>query len=147
MEKLEKIAAALSQDAANASKAKLYLERIAQESDVEELIRLGEKYTPVSHISIPAYERVLQLDGRNLKALVELSTIYWLDGEDESAKWYLEKAAQIDPEAVDVLLLKAGFLKNRKTQLELYKKVLQREPQNEVALSNVARLKSKSLEL
>ena len=138
MEKLGKIASALSKDAANASKAKLYLERIAQERDIEELIRLGEKYTPVSHISIPAYERVLQLDGRNLKALVELSTIYWLDGEDESARQYLEKAARIAPEDVNVLLLKAGFSKDRKTRLELYKKVLQREPQNEVALSNVA---------
>ena len=138
MEKLKKIAEAFSQDAANASQTKAYLKRIAQERDIEELIRLGEKYTPVSHISIPAYERVLQLDGRNLKALVELSTIYWLDGEDESARQYLEKAARIAPEDVNVLLLKAGFSKDRKTRLELYKKVLQREPQNEVALSNVA---------
>jgi tetratricopeptide (TPR) repeat protein len=54
----------------------------------------------------------------------------------------LEKARKINPDGIEVLTLQAALEKRPDEQLKIYKKMLQLDPTNRVALHNLARLQN-----
>ena len=62
----------------------------------------------------------------------------YLIGEDAEAAQYLEKARKINPEGIEVLTLQAALEKRPGEKLRIYRKMLEIDPTNRVALDNLA---------
>jgi hypothetical protein len=68
-----------------------------------------------------------------MQAIILLAWILWLDGEDNESKRTLERARSIDSENVEVWLLDAALTHDQDKKVELYHKVLAKDPANIVA--------------
>jgi hypothetical protein len=64
--------------------------------------------------------------------------VKYLIGEDAEAAQYLEKARKINPEGIEVLTLQAALEKRPGEKLRIYRKMLEIDPTNRVALDNLA---------
>jgi tetratricopeptide (TPR) repeat protein len=102
-------------------------------SDPAELRRLAESFYAEPDVSVPTLKRILELTPEDLVARVELGFVYFLMGEDGEASRQLEKARALDPEHVQVLTLEAALAREPAEKIRLYRRILQKDPQNEVA--------------
>ena len=119
-----------------------YKELVASQDDVELLKQVADSNWQEDEISIPAYERALQINPNQAEILASLGLIKYLIGEDAEAFQCLEKARRISPEGLQVLTLQAAFEKRPEKQVKLYRKMLQLDPSNRVALQNLERLEA-----
>lgn len=124
------------------SKLDRYKELVASQDDVELLKQVADSNWQEDEISIPAYERALQINPNQAEILASLGLIKYLIGEDAEAFQCLEKARRISPEGLQVLTLQAAFEKRPEKQVKLYRKMLQLDPSNRVALQNLERLEA-----
>jgi tetratricopeptide (TPR) repeat protein len=125
------------------SKLDRYKELVASQGDVELLKQVANSNWQEDEISIPAYERALQINPNQAEILASLGLIKYLIGEDAEAFQCLEKARRISLEGLQVLTLQAAFEKRPEEQVKLYRKMLQLDPSNRVALQNLERLEGK----
>ena len=119
---------------------------LAVENDVRVLKKIGESNLQEDQISIPVYERILELNPNDDETLASLGLVKYLIGEDDEASQYLERARRINPEGLHVLTLQAALEKRPDEQVTLYRKMLQLDPTNRVALQNLARLQKQPSE-
>jgi hypothetical protein len=109
-------------------------------TEVRALRDLAERYTPHSEVSGPVYERILQLDARDVGAIASLGFVRFLDGDDDLARQQIEAGKAIDPENVEILTLEAALSRDRQTKVSLYRKILEKDPLNRVAIENLREL-------
>ena len=112
---------------------------VAVENDLEELKKFADDHWQEDEISIPIYERFLEVNPENDQALGSLGLVKYLIGEDAEAAQHLEKARKINPEGIEVLTLQAALEKRPDEKLKTYRKMLELDPTNRVALHNLAR--------
>lgn len=110
---------------------------ISTVTDVGLLRSLAEEFTPHSEISIPAYQRILEINPGDPDALVDLGFVYWLCGEDDEARDCLGRAYGLDPEHEKALLLDAALEPDSRRKRTLYERALERDPANQVAIANL----------
>lgn len=108
-------------------------EALRRVSEPAELRKLAESFYAEPEVSVPTLERLLELAPEDLRARVELGFVYFLQGEDEEANRQLEKARALDPEHVQVLTLEAALAGDPAEKIRLYRRILQKDPQNAVA--------------
>jgi tetratricopeptide (TPR) repeat protein len=84
---------------------------VAVENDLGALKRFADDHWQEDEISIPIYERFLEVNPENDQALSSLGLVKYLIGEDAEAAQYLEKARKINPEGIEVLTLQAALEK------------------------------------
>jgi tetratricopeptide (TPR) repeat protein len=101
---------------------------------------LARKFYAEPEVSVPIYERLLELLPEDVLARVEFGFIYFLMGEDGEASQQLGMAQALDPEHVQVLTLEAALARDSAEKVRLYRRILQKEPQNEVARGNLLQL-------
>lgn len=102
-------------------------------SDPAVLRLLAGKFYAEPEVSVPAYERLLELLPEELLARVEFGFIYFLMGEDGEARQQLGMAQALDSEHVQVLTLEAALAREPAEKVRLYRRILQKEPLNEIA--------------
>jgi tetratricopeptide (TPR) repeat protein len=117
---------------------------LAVETDLSALKKFADAHWQENEISIPIYERFLQLNPENDQALSSLGLVKYLIGEDEEAAQCLENARKINPEGIEVLTLQAALEKKPDEKLRIYRKMLELDPTNRVALDNLARSRRES---
>lgn len=115
-------------------------EALRRVSEPEELRKLAQSFYAEPEVSVPAFKRLLELAPEDLVARVELGFVYFLMGEDGEATRQLEKARALDPEHVQVLTLKAALARDSAEKIRLYRRILQKDPRNEVALGKLNEL-------
>lgn len=113
---------------------------LAAENDLGVLKKVAAANWQEDEISIPIYERILAINPEDDEALSSLGLVKYLIGEDEEAAQCLEKARKINPGGLEVLTLQAALENRPDEQLKIYKKMLELDPTNRVALDNLARL-------
>jgi hypothetical protein len=109
-------------------------------SDPAKLRELAEGFYAEPEISVPTFERLLELMPGDVGARVELGFVYFLMGEDEEASRQLGMARSLDAEHVQVLTLEAALAREPAEKVRLYRRILQKEPHNEVALGKLREL-------
>jgi len=109
-------------------------------SDLAALRVLSGKFYAEPEVSVPAYERLLELLPEDLLARVEFGFIYFLMREDGDARRQLGMAQALDPEHVQVLTLEAALARESAEKVRLYRRILQKEPLNEIARGNLREL-------
>ena len=115
-------------------------EALRRVSEPEELRKLAESFYAEPEVSVPTFERLLELSPEDLVARVELGFVYFLMGEDREANRQLAQARALDPEHVQVLTLEAALARDPAEKVRLYRRILQKEPQNEVARGKLQEL-------
>ena len=109
-------------------------------SEPAELRKLAERFYAEPEVSVPTFERLLELTPEDLVARVELGFVYFLMGEDGEASRQLEKARAVDPEHVQVLTLEAALVSDPAEKIRLYHRILQKDPRNEAARGKLQEL-------
>ena len=140
MNKVQELAAALKNGEWVERSEQSFTDALRTEADVESLMKLAEEYTPYTRVSVPIYRRVLQLDSDNLKAVIMLGWVLWLAGEDDMSMEQLERAKELDAEHVEVLTLEANLTKDAEAKVNLYKKILAKDPENRIAKENLEQM-------
>jgi tetratricopeptide (TPR) repeat protein len=115
---------------------------LAAEHDVSALRKFADSHWQEDEVSIPVYKRVLELNSEDDRAWGSLGLVKLLIGEDAEAVQCLERARRINPDGIEVLTLQAALEHRRDEQLKIYKKMLELDPNNRVALDNLARLQN-----
>ncbi len=115
-------------------------EALRHVSDPAKLRELAEGFYAEPEISVPTFQRLLELTPGDVGAQVELGFVYFLMGEDGDAARQLEKARALDPEHVQVLTLEAALARDPAEKVRLYRRILQKEPDNEVARGKLREL-------
>jgi tetratricopeptide (TPR) repeat protein len=115
-------------------------EELRRVSETEELRKLAESFYAEPEVSVPTFERLLELTPEDLVVRVELGFVYFLMGEDGEASRQLEKARALDPEHVQVLSLEAALTRDSAEKIRLYRRILQKDPRHEVARSKLHEL-------
>jgi tetratricopeptide (TPR) repeat protein len=113
---------------------------LAAENDLGALKKIAAANWQEDEISIPVYERILEINPNDDEALGSLGLVKYLIGGDTEAAQCLEKARKINPEGLEVLTLQAALEKRPDEKLKIYRKMLELDPTNRVALHNLARL-------
>jgi tetratricopeptide (TPR) repeat protein len=119
-----------------------FKQHLAAEHDLSAFRKFADAHWQEDEISITVYKRVLELDPEDDRAWGSLGLVRLLIGEDVEAAQCLEKARKINPDGIEVLTLQAALEKRPDEQLKIYKKMLQPDPTNRVALHNLARLQN-----
>ncbi|QRK05591.1 hypothetical protein JQX13_36375 [Archangium violaceum] len=109
-------------------------------SDPAVLRALAGKFYAEPEVSVLTYERLLELLPKDLLARVEFGFIYFLMGEDGEASRQLCMAQALDPEHVQVLTLEAALAREPAEKVRLYRRILQKEPLNEIARGKLREL-------
>jgi tetratricopeptide (TPR) repeat protein len=117
-------------------------ENLKRMTDPNELREIAEKYTPHTEISIPIYKKILELTPEDIKTLIALGFVFFLDGEDDEAYRQLDRAKKIDAENIEVLTLEAALTKHKDVKIQLYKKILKYDANNKIAIANLKELKA-----
>ncbi|MDC0710187.1 hypothetical protein POL68_17045 [Stigmatella sp. ncwal1] len=115
-------------------------EELRRVSEPEELRKLAEGFYAEPEVSVPTFERLLELIPEDLVVRVELGFVYFLMGEDGEANRQLEKARALDPEHVQVLTFEAALARDPAEKIRLYRRILQKDPQHEIARSKLHEL-------
>jgi len=113
---------------------------IAAEEDLELLKSIAEELTPHTEVSIPIYQRVLEAEPGDPGTWVDLGFVYWLCGQDDDARSCLAQAYRLDPGHLKALLLDAALERDPREKRRLYERVLEKDPENQVARANLAEL-------
>ncbi len=119
-------------------------EALRRVSEPAELRKLAESFYAEPEVSVPTFERLLEMNPKDLAARVELGFVYFLMGEDGEANRQLEKARALDPGHVQVLTLEAALARDTAEKIRLYRRILQKDPQNEVARGKLQELNASS---
>jgi len=102
-------------------------------SDPAALRELAGRFYAEPEVSVPTYDRLLELLPEDVLTRVEFGFIYFLMGEDGEASRQLGMARAVDPEHVQVLSLEAALAREPAEKARLYRRILQKEPLNEIA--------------
>ncbi|MBZ8178548.1 tetratricopeptide repeat protein [Oscillatoria salina] len=129
----------------NSQEMALFERLLAKEYNTNELNYLGRVSYPESEISVPLYQRLIELEPKNVKAILHLGGVFWLIGEDDNSRIQLNKAKEINPERVDVLFLEATLASDEQSKIQLCEKILEKEPDNKVVRANLENLKSSDI--
>lgn len=109
-------------------------------SDPAVLRVLAGKFYAEPEVSVPTYERLLELMPKDVLTRVEFGFIYFLMGEDGEARRQLGMAQALDPEHVQVLTLEAALARGPAEKVRIYRRILQKEPLNEIARGKLREL-------
>ncbi len=113
------------------------LRRVSEPAELRELVK---SFYAEPEVSVPTFERLLELTPADVGARVELGFVYFLMGEDSEANRQLEQVRVLDPEHVQVLTLEAALARDPAEKIRLYHRILQKDPRNEVALGKLDEL-------
>jgi hypothetical protein len=139
MEQLEDLAKQVLEGGTSTAQQALRdaLRRITDTSSIRALV--GRFYTD-PEVSVPGFERLLELSPANIDYRIDLGFVFFLMGEDDAARRHLGLAQALEPEHVRVLTLDAALAQERDKRVRLYRRILQKEPGNEVAIDNLKQL-------
>jgi DNA-binding SARP family transcriptional activator len=143
MSQLEQLAKRLLETGGSEVERALH-EALRRVSEPAELRKLAESFYAEPEVSVPTFERLLEMTPEDLAARVELGFVYFLMGEDGGANRQLESARALDPEHVQVLTLEAALARDPAEKSRLYRRILQKDPQNEVARGKLQELNASS---
>jgi hypothetical protein len=115
-------------------------EALRDVSEPAKLRELAESFYAEPEVSVPAFQKLLELSPEDVSARVELGFVYFLMGEDGEANRQLVMARALDSEHVQVLTLEAALAPELAEKIRLYRRILQKDPQNEVALGKLHEL-------
>ncbi|MCY1040634.1 hypothetical protein OV208_04810 [Corallococcus sp. bb12-1] len=113
---------------------------LAQVTDAARLRALAERFYAEPEVSVPTFERLLAICPEDVVARVQFGFVYFLMGEDEVADRQLEKARTLDPEHLQVLTLEAALSAEPAEKVRLYRRILQKDPRNEIARGKLREL-------
>jgi len=123
-----------------ADAARAFRDALRPISDPAVLRGLAGRFYADPEVSVPIYERLLELLPEDVLARVELGFIYFLMGEDGEASRHLGMAQALDSEHVQVLTLEAALAHDSAGKVRLYRRILQKDPRNEVARGKLLEL-------
>lgn len=115
-------------------------EALRHVSEPAELRKLAERFYAEPEVSVPTLERLIELTPGDPVAFVELGFVYFLMGEDEEAQRRLLTARALDSEHTQVLTLEAALARDPAEKVQLYRRILQKDPQNEAARGQLREL-------
>lgn len=117
-----------------------FREALRRVSEPAALREVAGRFYAEPEVSVPVYERLLELLPKELLARVELGFVYFLMGEDGEASRQLGLAQALDPEHVQVLALDAALAREPAEKVRLYRRILEKEPLNEAARGKLREL-------
>jgi tetratricopeptide (TPR) repeat protein len=94
-----------------------------------------------AEMAIQQYEQVLPYSRKPAQVHYRISSLYAVQKNPEQSIRHLEQARQLAPEDYNILLSLAGMIETQGRLAEaqtLYRKILAAEPENAVALNNLA---------
>lgn len=133
-----------SQDFANEQTARRFQEVLASFTDIAQLEALAQNYAPYEEISIPAHQRLCDLDSQNLERLVALGFAWYMNGRDEQAQDCATRALEIDRGNISALNLQAALAKDDATKRSIYARILTIDPHNRAAFDNLVLIRATS---
>lgn len=116
---------------------KAFYRQLSKEEDVEYLRDLAARYFGDTDESIAIYLRILDMKPDDANATANAAWAYFLRGDDTNAKILMKRCRESCPEQIDMLLLEAAMTKRQQHKIRIYKKVLRKDPENKVALTNL----------
>lgn len=137
MSELENLAKELIRNPSDRQAEAALWARLAKLADADELRAMGKKYFPDTEVSIPIYERILQLKPGDLAATVALGILLFLNGEDDRARKQLEIAREANPDDAQTLTLQAALARDPDERIRIYRSILEKDPHNRVARANL----------
>jgi tetratricopeptide (TPR) repeat protein len=112
---------------------------LAKTDDAEALVAAAEPYKEVPEIAGPLYERVVELQPENARALVSLASAYWLTGRGpEVVGEIAERAIAADPTNRGAWHMWALTESDQRERTIRWRQVSQRFPEDDLARANVA---------
>jgi hypothetical protein len=109
-------------------------------SDPAPLRVFAERFYADPEVSVPAFERLLELLPDDVSIRVEFGFVFFLMGEDVEARRQLGLAQALDPDHVQVFTLAAALVREKTEKVRIYRRILQKEPGNEIALGKLREL-------
>jgi tetratricopeptide (TPR) repeat protein len=113
---------------------------LSEMMDRQALWELAAGFPADPEVAIPTLERLLSLYPEDVEALVELGAVLWLMGEDEEAMRPLVRARALAPEHIQVLMLEAALTQEPSRRIQLYRRILEKEPSHELAQGQLQNL-------
>ncbi|RKH22097.1 hypothetical protein D7Y13_31455 [Corallococcus praedator] len=113
---------------------------LALVTDAARLRVLAERFYAEPEVSVPTFERLLAVCPEDVVARVQFGFVYFLMGDDEVAARQLEEARALDPEHLQVLTLEAALSGDPAEKVRLYRRILQKDPRNEIARGKLREL-------
>lgn len=135
------VANAVSEYQATADTGTLFtaLDRIAAGAMPDALIEAAEPYRTIPEVAGPLYEKIVDAQPENARALVILANAWWLSGRGPVAVGELaQRAIAADPSnrgGWHMWALSEGDPRDRTTR---WKQVVDRFPEDELAMANLA---------
>ena len=115
------------------------LERIFARADVEQLIAATEPYLGIPEVAGPVYERIVDEQPENARALVILANSYWLAGRGPDVVGALaSRAIAADPSNRGAWHLWSLSESDIRERVGRWMQVVQRFPEDELAKANLA---------
>jgi tetratricopeptide (TPR) repeat protein len=106
-------------------------------ADRQMLRDFGEQFIADPEVSIPTFERLVELAPEDIEARVSLGLAFWQMGEDDVARSHLEQAKALDPEHLQVLTLEVALTEEPTRLIQLYRRILEKDPSNEFARNQI----------
>jgi hypothetical protein len=137
----EAVAHAVAQYQATADTGALFvtLDRITASAMPDALIEAAEPFRTIPEVAGPIYERIVELQPANARALVILANAYWLSGRGPEATGELaQRAIAADPTNRGGWHMWALTESDPRDRTTRWQQVVERFPDDELAMANLA---------
>lgn len=141
MKTLENIASVCIEESCNAEDKQQFIDLLKQETNINKLKSLVEVCTPYTQVTIPILEKILELKAEDVESIILLGWALWSIGEDDAARGQLKLMQRLNADSIEILLLEAALTPNYQGRIQLYKKILEKDPNHKIALNNLEKLK------
>ncbi len=138
LERLKDLAAKTIETGVEDEELRLLLSRT---TDVSALHGIAQKNMPHPEVSMPVYKRLEELRPDDADIAADLGWVFWLCGDDDSAKEQAARASRLDQDNVNTLLLRAALTGEQTEKRRLYEEVLKQDPNHIDALANLREMK------
>ena len=126
-------------DDADASRLIDRLEHLVADADADALIAAAEPYREIPEVAGPIYERIVQQQPNNARALVILASAYWLHGRGPEVVGALaSRAIAADPSNRGAWHLWALTESEPRARVRRWEQVSTRFPDDQLAAANLA---------
>jgi hypothetical protein len=123
------------------SHQELFHQRLRTEANVGSLHEFASRFSSHPEVSVPAYQRLLELVPGDPDYTVELGIVHYMNGEDELALSCVKTVQESLPNHVPALMLEAALTRDPEAKRKLYTRVVMIEPRNRTAFDNLIMLR------
>lgn len=123
----------------NTAELQARLTALIDTTSVDVLMRSAERYRDILEIAGPLYERVVERDATNVRAIIGLANAYWLTGRGPDAVGALaDRAKAVDPTSRAAWHLWALTEPNPRHRVDRWRRVCDEFSDDDLARANLA---------